>query len=293
MTTPTDTLIFSDAMAGLAGPGSQPKEVDGAELDILQLPSGMNTYEAPILPEPEDVSHLASALLCLGTLQEKMTTWQYGHDNIELDVSHLDPDNRELVDQVMGEGEVSILFDGEGHIRIQEAVLTGVWRIQRFDQQNQRTSDSIEVGPIPNIVQQSTFAKAQQAVDEVVEHTPDGVCNAPPLLAEINERMQAFNQSRTPHIINLTLLPQTEQDLMFLDQRVGLGNTTILSRGYGNCRITSTGTRNVWWVRYFNSQDKNILNSIEICDIPDAACAAAEDIADSTVRLAEILEMYQ
>ena len=35
----------------VTGPGTQPTEIDGAELDILQLPSGMDTFEAPILPE--------------------------------------------------------------------------------------------------------------------------------------------------------------------------------------------------------------------------------------------------
>jgi hydrogenase-1 operon protein HyaF len=66
----------------------------------------------------------------------------------------------------------------------------------------------------------------------------------------------------------------------------------MLSRGYGNCRITSTLTRNVWWVQYFNSQDTLILNTIEISHVPDVACAAQEDIDDSAQRLHEILEVY-
>jgi hydrogenase-1 operon protein HyaF len=94
-------------------------------------------------------------------------------------------------------------------------------------------------------------------------------------------------------MINLTLLPQTEQDLAFLEERLGAGRVTILSRGYGNCRITSTATRNVWWVRYFNSQDRNILNSLEITTVPQVACAAQDDIGDSAERLGEILEIYR
>jgi hydrogenase-1 operon protein HyaF len=94
-------------------------------------------------------------------------------------------------------------------------------------------------------------------------------------------------------VINLTLLPQTEQDLAFLDRLLGAGSVTILSRGYGNCRITSTATRYVWWVQYFNSQDANILNTLEVTDVPAVACAAPEDIADSALRLGEILEVYR
>ena len=44
----------------IVGPGSQPSETDGAELDILQLPSGMDTYAAPLLPEPEDTGNTGS-----------------------------------------------------------------------------------------------------------------------------------------------------------------------------------------------------------------------------------------
>jgi len=71
------------------------------------------------------------------------------------------------------------------------------------------------------------------------------------------------------------------------------GRVTVLSRGYGNCRISSTATPGVWWVQYFNSQDRNILNTIEITDVPEVACAAQEDLEDSATRLAEILEIYR
>jgi hydrogenase-1 operon protein HyaF len=49
----------------------------------------------------------------------------------------------------------------------------------------------------------------------------------------------------------------------------------------------------VWWVQYFNSQDMNILNTLEVVDVPAVACAAQEDINDSADRLSEILEIYQ
>ena len=95
------------------------------------------------------------------------------------------------------------------------------------------------------------------------------------------------------HAINLTLLPCTDEDIEFLTRKLGGGPAVILSRGYGNCRITSTATRNVWWVQYFNSQDKLILNSIEMARVPEVACAAKEDIEDSADRIREILEVYQ
>lgn len=290
-----DSIIFTDAM--MTGPGSQPAEADGAEIDILQLPSGMDTFESPILPEPEDVAHLEPAKKCLSKLLLSMQSWQSELPNVSVDIDKLDAENLDLIDQVLGEGEVSLMLAPEGDaskgvVRIQESVLTGVWRIRYFDENEFLVHDSIQVGPIPDLIYTTTFYNAKSKITETPESLPEGVSNAPPLLAEINERLESFNPENGAHTINLTLLPQTEQDLMYLDTHLGLGNTTILSRGYGNCRITSTGTKNVWWVRYFNSQDKNILNSLEISDIPEVACAAIEDIADSAVRLREILEIY-
>ena len=58
----------------VTGPGSQPEGVDGSELDILQMPSGMDTYEAHPLPEPEDVQGLTAAIDLLMRLQSQLET---------------------------------------------------------------------------------------------------------------------------------------------------------------------------------------------------------------------------
>ena len=63
----------------------------------------------------------------------------------------------------------------------------------------------------------------------------------------------------------------------------------MISRGFGNCRITSTGARDVWRVQYFNNMNTLILNTIEVVDVPEVALAAAEDLVDSRERLAELV----
>ena len=194
---------------------------------------------------------------------------------------------------MLGEGEVSVLFDGEPRARIQESVLAGVWRVRYMDADGQVTNDCVEVGEIPTLVADGAFAGAVSRVDDEMDVLPEGVLNAPALLTEVNDKAAGRTGDAASHVINLTLLPQTEQDLAFLAGRLGKGRVTVLSRGYGNCRISSTGTRNVWWVQYFNSQDRNILNRLEITAGPEVACAAPEDIRDSAARLREILEVYQ
>lgn len=274
------------------GPGSQPKESDGGDLDILQLPSGMQTYSTPSLPEPEAVQELTAAKSVLRKLEEQLHGYRPDRPPSPIHISHLDGNNRELVDQVLGEGEVSIVVGGDQPARIQESVLAGVWRIQQMDGTGRLTGDSIEVGGIAQMVSQQAFAAANDRI-EMVSPLPPGVLNAPPLFSEINQHCATYKQGSSPHVINLTLLPQTEEDLGYLQTQLGTGVVDILSRGYGNCRISSTGTRNVWWVQYFNSQDRNILNSLEITAIPSVACAAPEDIADSAQRLEEIMELYR
>jgi hydrogenase-1 operon protein HyaF len=74
-----------------------------------------------------------------------------------------------------------------------------------------------------------------------------------------------------------------------MDLQLGTGRVLILSRGYGNCRISNCCVPNTWRVVYYNSQDTVILNSVEVTDMPEVACAAREDLEDSAERLTEVL----
>lgn len=288
--------IETSAVQGKIGPGSQPTEVDGSVLDILQLPDGMNTFQLQELPEVDQVRELTAARRTLQQLLNRLQSYCIENPPITIDVTYLAAKDKRFLDQVLGEGEVSIVYDYEFKAEIQESVLAGIWRIKQFDAEQNIDSDLIEVAPIPSLVRNFSFQQAKDEISVDKDSIPKDVLNAPPLIAEINEKIKQLllqgDKGAPAHVINLSLLPQTERDIEFLSEHLGQGSTTILSRGYGNCRISSTATQKVWWVQYFNSQDSNILNSLEIVDIPNVACAAQEDIEDSAQRLAEILEAY-
>lgn len=272
------------------GPGSQPGDEDGGALEYMQMPSGMITFAAPDLPEPEDIENIDGALAAL----EKTLTLLNGYEsdgahNI-VELGGLDANNLAFVNQALGEGEVSAI--GDNAAQAQESVLAGVWRVRLTDPDGAVIRDVIEVASFPTLLRAMAFEGAKARVD-IPETFGEDVFNAPPLLPEINEHAPRIGPGSPSHVINLSLLPHTEADLGFLNERLGVGRLIILSRGYGNCRVDATATRNVWWVRFFNSQDTLILNSIEIADIPDVALAAPEDIADSAERLDEILEIYR
>ena len=192
--------------------------------------------------------------------------------------------------QLLGEGEVSVI--GGSTIQAQESVLAGVWYV-RATPDGEAMKEWVEVAAFPPSLLAVAF---QDATDElpVEREFPENVFNAPPLIPEINEHLPRIADGElTNHVINLSLLPHTPEDLTYLDAILGKGPLIILSRGYGNCRIRSTGTRNCWWVRYYNSQDTLILNSIELSLIPSVALAAPEDLADSEERLSEIMDIYR
>ncbi len=272
------------------GPGSQPADDDGASLAYMEMPSGMMTYRAPLLPEPEEVAGIGGGLAVLDKVLALLERHERDGAANVVDLRHLDAESLKFVDQALGEGEVAVI--GGATVQAQESVLAGVWRVRTAAADGVLASDVIEVAAFPSTVTSIVFAGARDRV-ELPETFGPGVFNAPPLFPEINDRIAGSDEARDPHVINLSLLPHTEQDLALLAQQLGQGWLKVLSRGYGNCRVSSTMTRNVWWVQFYNSQDALILNTIEITPIPEVVRAAPEDMSDSAARLREILEVYR
>lgn len=256
------------------GPGSQP---EAEPLNYFEMPHDMHTYRAPVLPEPDQMPGRAAVQSVLDAVLGALAAGSGG-----VDLAGLAPDALELLGQVLGEGEVSARVEtGDSLVLAQESVFAGVWRL-RVLAGGTTVSDSIEVADVPSVLRRPGGNTPPLPRPEA----GPGVANAPALLAEIEEQLA---QATPHHVINLTLLPFTPGDGDYLDQALGRDGVTILSRGYGNCRITGTALAKVWWVQYFNAQDALILNTVEITDVPDAARAAPEDLADSRERLAEVM----
>jgi hydrogenase-1 operon protein HyaF len=202
----------------------------------------------------------------------------------------LDDECRSLVNQILGEGEVSISRSGELSAKTQESVLAGVWRTLYFDGDENICFDLLEVANVPHVVE---FGDAPaHGINLDVQGVGPDLANALPILVEIDEHCSRYAGNGVAHSINLSLLPVSQAELEFLDERLGRGPVDILSRAYGRCQIISTMTPNVWWVRYYNSMGTLILNSIEIVNVPEVVAAAAEDLSDSAQRLNEILAPY-
>ena len=270
----------------VVGPGSH--EVEEAA-NYLPMPHDMAVFRAPVL-EPSSPQAAAAAHAVLSTLLADMRGHRFGAGEAPgLDLGQLGGDALDAVNQALGHGEVSAVAHADLQWRIEETTFASIWHVLGARTDGSIAEDRLEVAPIPAVLRR-TMAEAATHRVLALPTAPAGLMNAPSLLAELVDQSALWQPGKPAHVINLTLLPVSPQDLAYLAEALGQGPVTILSRGYGNCRLSSTLLPNTWWVQYFNSMDQLILNTIEVVDVPEVALAAREDFEDSTERLAEWLE---
>ncbi len=283
-------MNIRDIPVRVIGPGSQPGGSDGDAITYMDMPGDMSRFIAPVMPEPEDVLCMDGARAAMEWLRAALDEYEPGGEPVLADLSALDADSRDVVNQILGEGEVSIVCDGQVRARTQESVLAGVWRTLFFDREDHVVCDLLEVAEVPRVT--GFAAESGGAVDTAAENVADELMNALPILVELQSQHEKYLRGGAPHSINLSLLPLSEPELEFIDQRLGRGPVDVLSRAYGKCEVISTDTAGIWWVRYYNSMGVLILNTLEVADVPSVIKAAPEDLVDSAERLEQMLEPY-
>ena len=272
----------------VTGSGSQP--VEDEELQYLAMPRDMNTFRMPVVPERVDNAALVEARDLLAAFLGKLEDWVPAANarGPRVDLGSVSPPALEIMNQMLGEGEVSIQVGGERKFRIQESVFTGLWRVCALDGNGLLAEDWLEAGMLPEFVV-PTARDAGRAILPRID-LPKGAMNSPALLAEIGSQLATRSRGDPAHVINLTLFPMTPEDHDVLAQALPVGPVAMISRGFGNCHVTSTGLSDVWRVQYFNNMNTLILNTIEVVDVPEVVLAAVEDLADSRERLAELVD---
>jgi hydrogenase-1 operon protein HyaF len=283
-------LRIEDIPIVAVGPGSQPQEADGSTLQYIDMPDDMWTYQRPTVRVEHGSNSLAGAREALAWLQQMLAGYQPDGEPRLADLSQLDDPSRTLLNELLGEGEVSVSYSGLVQARVQESVLAGIWRCHYLNDQGDVSHDLLEVGDVPHLVRMPDPQRQRPASVLADVTVPPGLMNAQPILTELAAHGESYRVGDPAHTINLSLLPMSDQDILFLDQVLGLGAVEILSRSYGRCLMAMSAIANIWWVRFYNSTGTLILNSLEVVDVPLVARAAVEDIAESGRRLTEILE---
>ncbi|MDD5035187.1 MAG: hydrogenase expression/formation protein [Methylococcaceae bacterium] len=256
---------------------------DDPECQYLAMPQSMRTFAAP---SAQDWGRIPGARELLTRLADGLSSSCHGMGPTLIDLAPFDEDIRHFMDQLLGEGEISVLADAPSQrLNIVEAVYTGVWRVRLF-QNGAPVQDILETGPFPRIL--ADWLASHECPPSLPDSFPENLMNAPALVHELFDKTARFVPGRE-EVINLSLLPLTAEDIGFLVECLGLAGISILSKGYGECRITRTRLPNLWWVQYFNSTDQLILSTFEITALPEVVMAAAEDLEDSASRLKEVL----
>lgn len=262
------------------GPGSQPDP--SGELQYMPMPSGMRTY-APHIPEAEDIAALSEALAMLAEMAVACEVVAQGAPTVSFDLATLSTAARKVMADALGQGEVSMKIRGLPAVMVQESVFAGVWMLLAAGM------DSVEIGPVPQLALGRAHMPHSPAVGVLAKRVA-GLANAPAILAELVDKSLTRRAGDMAHVVNLSLLPHTPEDLDWLSEALGEGAVTVLSRGYGNCRVTACAQAHVWKVQFFNSMDTLILDTYEVCEMPEVALAAAEDLQDSALRIRDVIE---
>ena len=268
-------------------PGQTPEQEE-ASLRLLQMPVGST--------QPRRAARTVDRLLpaARAALDEAVAALRRHAEGASaadrISLKGLDEDDRAIVLDILGEGDVWAQVGGNVAYEISESVLPGLWYI-RAAAQDGSNNEWLEVGDIPGVVRQATERMPRDTIS-IPEILPPGSMNAHALLTELQERSSAYRTGDENHVINFTLLPITEADAEVLTTVLGQVPVLIRGGGYGSCRIFATGLRHVWAVQYLNSMGKVILDTLEVGGVPVAALAAKEDFEDSSVRLAEMVKAY-
>jgi hydrogenase-1 operon protein HyaF len=271
---------------------------EGADTPIAILPIGGEDTAAPRKPDflatasaEAMIARCPGAAALLPRLTRALDHQTETAPGLLFDLGELTAEEHTLITELMGTGEVhAVVALPDGVIaQVQESVLAGLWRVRFADADGRKLADYAEVSSVPQVIRR---AAAMTLADLEIEAPPEGAMNVMPVLAEIRDRVRTRRPGDAPHTISLTLLPMTPADIDFLQASLGTGPVRLVSRGYGTCRMQATAIHGVWSVQFFNTMDTMLLDTLEICDIPVVACAAAEDLRDSAARLREIEEAY-
>ncbi|HXQ64674.1 MAG TPA: hydrogenase expression/formation C-terminal domain-containing protein [Steroidobacteraceae bacterium] len=254
--------------------------------EFVRLPEMITAFQMPLRAVGADAAALAEARSFLEELHTAARCHAFGGDQpLCRDLLTLNPHVLPLVHETLGEGEVAAVIE-QPTMRLQETGFPGFWHVRNFDATGALAADVIEVAPVPAAVPEAALlGSGSRPGDKVAGPVARSV------RALFTELLAASGRADggATHVVNLTLLPVTRDDISWLVGTLGIGPVTLYSRNFGNCRITSTGLRHAWWVQYFNGMNSMILNTIEVTPVPDAALAAPADFKDSLDRLGDWL----
>ncbi|UCQ11780.1 hydrogenase expression/formation protein [Edwardsiella tarda] len=275
---------MSETFFHLLGPGTQPND---ESFSMNPLPITCQVNGDPSMAALEHCAHSAAVMTLLNRLLAQLAQRipPLG-EVLAWDLTTLQAEDIQFLNALLGEGEVSVRIqhaDGS-ESEIQEAIFCGLWRV-RCLRDGEVLADRLEAGCAPLPLWQAANADTLPN-DSLLPPPIDGLMNGLPLAHELLAHVR--DPAGQPHSINLTQLPLSEADRLFLARLCGQGRIQIRTFGYGESRIDSTGLCHVWHLRCLDTLKGTLLDSYEVCVLPELVLAAPEDLADSAQRLGDV-----
>jgi hydrogenase-1 operon protein HyaF len=224
----------------------------------------------------------------LSRVLSALQDYRVGDTTRVLSLAGLSTDGMRLLEETLGQGEVTATVQGARRWELAETALVGLWRIKAFEADGTQAGDWLEVAGVPSAI--TTANQHGTGTELHIGEPPQGTMNSLPVLAELRHRVASFKPGQPNHVISFTLLPMNDVDMGYLQQQLGRGPVLAESKGYGRCRLELTAHRNLWSVQFFNAMGTIILDTLEVGEVPAALGASNEDFEDSAVRLSELLE---
>ncbi|MCT7474786.1 hydrogenase expression/formation protein [Escherichia coli] len=274
---------MSETFFHLLGPGTQPND-DSFSMNPLPITCQVN--DEPSMAALEQCAHSPQVIALLNELQHQLSERQPPLGEVlAVDLLNLNADDRHFINTLLGEGEVSVRIQqaDDSESEIQEAIFCGLWRRRR----GEKALRQPDTGCAPLALWQAATQNLLPT-DSLLLPPIDGLMNGLPLAHELLAHVRNPLDAQ-PHSINLTQLPISEADRLFLSRLCGL-NIQIRTIGYGESYINATGLRHVWHLRCTDTLKGPLLESYEICPIPEVVLAAPEDLVDSAQRLSEVCQ---
>ena len=174
-------------------------------VEYMPMPREMTTFEMPRVPDPGPDTDIAGARDVLQVFLDHMSRWlSTGGELPALDLAGLEPAALRVLNETLGEGEVSAIVQADHEIRVQETVFSGVWRQQHL-RGTHLLHDYLLAAPIPPIVQ--TLASEGASPRLRTLPLPAGAMNVPALVHELQEAMDHAGPDTAARVIRVTNSP--------------------------------------------------------------------------------------
>jgi len=260
------------------GPSTQNDEAP----DFPLLPKEMHTFSAP---RGWELGREGSAVSWMERFVAAIAANPGGP--VVASVMTETPEARRWIEDAFGVGEVIAQAAAPMTLRVRESAFPGIWHEMVLGEGGVVLCDEWRYArEVESLI---AAMVATSLTDMPPPRYPEGCMNAPALVEELRYWAGRGVLGRAVHVLNLTLLPLTATDLKVIDEWLGPPMVAVSIRSYGQCRVSNTRLRDVWRVRYFNSMDALILDTIEVTALPEVVRAAPEDLALSRERLADYL----